>query len=237
MRNMLLALAAATAIVSPAQAAVTFNLGGSSVDSPTKTFSAGGLTLAAIGFTYQGQPSDFPIGTGVPSLAPVHQSAAGIGVCQTGETGDFCNQVESHGPNASEGLAFALTDGTAFSITSVTFSIIDANDTLQLYGATLPDTLAYLGFSGTIAGGLTGATTTNLGGGTYRVDLNTAAYQAFAFGQQRRGDGPQGDGFRINSISVAAVPEPATWAMMIAGFGMVGAGMRRRTGRTATVTA
>jgi hypothetical protein len=31
-----------------------------------------------------------------------------------------------------------------------------------------------------------------------------------------------------------AVPEPATWAMMIAGFGIVGAGMRRR--RTATVS-
>jgi hypothetical protein len=25
-----------------------------------------------------------------------------------------------------------------------------------------------------------------------------------------------------------AVPEPATWAMMIGGFGMVGAAMRRR---------
>jgi hypothetical protein len=29
-----------------------------------------------------------------------------------------------------------------------------------------------------------------------------------------------------------AVPEPATWAMMIAGFGMVGAGMRRRVRST-----
>ncbi|NJC34322.1 hypothetical protein GGR88_001796 [Sphingomonas jejuensis] len=237
MRNMLFALAAATAIVSPAQAAITFNLGGSSTDSPTKTFSAGGQTLAAIGFTYEGQPSDFPIGTSVPSLAPIRQSASGIGVCQAGESGDFCAQVESHGPNASEGLAFALTDGTAFSITSVTFSIIDSNDTLQLWGGALPDTLDYLGFSGTIAGGLAGATTTRLGNGVYRVDMNTAAYQLFAFGQQRRGDGAQGDGFRINSISVAAVPEPATWAMMIAGFGMVGAGMRRRAGRTATVTA
>jgi hypothetical protein len=34
------------------------------------------------------------------------------------------------------------------------------------------------------------------------------------------------------TISTAAVPEPATWAMMILGFGLVGAGMRRR--RTAT---
>ena len=32
-----------------------------------------------------------------------------------------------------------------------------------------------------------------------------------------------------------AVPEPATWAMMIAGFGMVGAGMRRRAPKV-TVT-
>jgi hypothetical protein len=29
--------------------------------------------------------------------------------------------------------------------------------------------------------------------------------------------------------AAAAVPEPATWAMMIMGFGLVGAAMRRRT--------
>ncbi|WP_225883093.1 FxDxF family PEP-CTERM protein [Sphingomonas aliaeris] len=33
--------------------------------------------------------------------------------------------------------------------------------------------------------------------------------------------------FQLNG-NVAAVPEPATWAMMIAGFGMVGFAMRRR---------
>jgi PEP-CTERM motif len=36
-----------------------------------------------------------------------------------------------------------------------------------------------------------------------------------------------------DSSIVAGVPEPATWAMMIAGFGLVGAGMRRRAARTA----
>ncbi|MEP6784734.1 MAG: PEPxxWA-CTERM sorting domain-containing protein [Sphingomonadales bacterium] len=37
------------------------------------------------------------------------------------------------------------------------------------------------------------------------------------------------DGFKVGSINVtASVPEPATWAMMISGFGMVGASMRRR---------
>jgi hypothetical protein len=30
------------------------------------------------------------------------------------------------------------------------------------------------------------------------------------------------------NVAAAAVPEPATWAMMVVGFGVVGTGMRRR---------
>ncbi len=51
-------------------------------------------------------------------------------------------------------------------------------------------------------------------------------------------DGTQFLGFRLNSSqnsfeidNVAAVPEPATWAMMLFGFGAVGFGMRRRRGK------
>jgi len=42
------------------------------------------------------------------------------------------------------------------------------------------------------------------------------------------------DGFKLGALGLStlppppAVPEPATWAMMIAGFGLVGAAMRRR---------
>lgn len=36
-------------------------------------------------------------------------------------------------------------------------------------------------------------------------------------------------------VSIQAVPEPATWAMMLGGFGILGAGMRHR--RSATITA
>ena len=35
-------------------------------------------------------------------------------------------------------------------------------------------------------------------------------------------------GAALDNVSVAAVPEPATWAMMILGFGLVGGSMRRR---------
>jgi hypothetical protein len=42
--------------------------------------------------------------------------------------------------------------------------------------------------------------------------------------------GKEGGSYSGNlSFSAAAVPEPASWAMMIAGFGLVGAAMRRRT--------
>jgi hypothetical protein len=36
------------------------------------------------------------------------------------------------------------------------------------------------------------------------------------------------DAWSVTSISVAGVPEPANWALMIAGFGLTGAAMRRR---------
>lgn len=41
--------------------------------------------------------------------------------------------------------------------------------------------------------------------------------------------------FDVKSVFVpGGVPEPTTWAMMIAGFGLAGAAMRRRTARVAT---
>lgn len=39
--------------------------------------------------------------------------------------------------------------------------------------------------------------------------------------------------FTVSALSSSAVPEPATWAMMIAGFGMAGAAIRRRERRLA----
>lgn len=67
-------------------------------------------------------------------------------------------------------------------------------------------------------GGLDASGSTN-GNVILRVDLLQGGYAAF-------------DNIRISAADVrAGVPEPATWAMLILGFGAVGATLRRRTGR------
>lgn len=46
-----------------------------------------------------------------------------------------------------------------------------------------------------------------------------------------------GNDYGLDAIAVNAVPEPAAWGMMIAGFGLAGAAMRRRRHKVLAVTA
>ncbi len=63
--------------------------------------------------------------------------------------------------------------------------------------------------------------TTNLAAGQHTLSLQATRLFAPA-----RGVASQY--FDNVSLDVTAVPEPATWAMMIVGFGMTGASLRRR---------
>jgi hypothetical protein len=68
------------------------------------------------------------------------------------------------------------------------------------------------------------------------LDITTSA-QATVFGDYTITDNPLGPGFAsayidpVIDISISSVPEPASWAMLIAGFGLTGAAMRRRGAR------
>lgn len=55
--------------------------------------------------------------------------------------------------------------------------------------------------------------------------IDTAGSYNLRFAQAR---GPGNEGNIIDNVSLAAIPEPASWAMMIAGFGLVGGALRRR---------
>lgn len=57
----------------------------------------------------------------------------------------------------------------------------------------------------------------------------TSAQSTLTFNSLKGGNN---EGVLIDAVSVGAVPEPATWAMMILGFGVVGGAMRRRTRQT-----
>jgi hypothetical protein len=91
----------------------------------------------------------------------------------------------------------------------------------------------------TLSGTYTPTTNTFLAGSSTTIGNVTYSLEEFSY-RRYLGDAvqaysatPGGDGndyagnFRISAIN--AVPEPATWAMMIGGFGLVGFAARRRT--------
>lgn len=55
---------------------------------------------------------------------------------------------------------------------------------------------------------------------------STSGIASITFGPA--GSVSQGGSFGIDNLTIGAVPEPATWVMLVAGFGMVGYGIRRR---------
>lgn len=68
--------------------------------------------------------------------------------------------------------------------------------------------------------------------GTVGSRITLASSDAGIYGLRLFSSAPA---FEVDNVNfAAAVPEPATWAMMILGFGLVGAAMRRRSSSTAT---
>ena len=62
----------------------------------------------------------------------------------------------------------------------------------------------------------------------------------FDFGSDRVNEvvfSSSSNSFEFDNIAAGAVPEPATWAMLIVGFGFVGMSLRRRQAGPAVVTA
>ena len=104
----------------------------------------------------------------------------------------------------------------------LTYTLYDATNTIDTFqdysGAT--GIFNDLG-TGTVYGSVTYSSTP----GSVSITLNQAAIDAY------NAAGDAGQAFAIGGrITAGAVPEPASWAMLIAGFGLVGAVARRRRG-------
>lgn len=100
-------------------------------------------------------------------------------------------------------ITFGLSSG---SVDILTASLTGPGGTINLAGPSGPDNLSVEQFS---------LQPINLAAGSYR--FNTTG--------TRQGNGAGSVG---GTLTIAAVPEPATWALMLMGFGAVGHSMRRR---------
>lgn len=189
MIKLALALVAATALTSAAEAATTYNF----VVSPL---------AGTVGRTFTFQLTGAPTNTGLafPSFRQVGFSYTNPGsttpvVLAPGVNGRNINFFNTQN-NGGVGITFG--GGEAF----------------FAYGPSLfNETLYVAGNGGTIA---PNAPVFNIG--TYQLrSPNT--------------NSPFNYQIAISDAAASAVPEASTWAMMIGGFGLLGAGLRRRTVR------
>ena len=219
------------AVAAPASAA-TFLFGGSTANVASVSSSNDGITLDVTAHLFVGVPTTLTNLSQLSNDALVSVSAPGIGVAG-GASGP---QVDTNQVKHREALL--VSSSKAISISGLKLSYIDSNDTLQIFGVNADGSLTSLGFDGTIATGLGGAASyvnSSANSGTTVLSLlaETAGFKQFLFATRVGGDvsygGQLGQGYRIDSITAnSAVPEPATWAMLITGFGLVGAAARRR---------
>jgi PEP-CTERM motif len=177
---------------------------------------------------------------------------AGLGVSGGGDT----KQIDTNSPGTAQAPlreALLLTGDKRFSIHSLTLNMVDRNDTFLLFGIDSSGLLTRLGYGtntgsvpqnpGTILGGLEGfATITNVT--TFAIPNDqtpqntvtfnipeTELYKRYLFTTRVGGDvlfgGDRGNGYQLLALA-GALPEPGTWAMMIGGFGLAGASLRRQ---------
>ncbi|WP_293971313.1 PEPxxWA-CTERM sorting domain-containing protein [Sphingomonas sp.] len=94
--------------------------------------------------------------------------------------------------------------------------------------------MAYNGSLADLLGGVNRSafSTVNNSGGTNTTNTGSSVTSAIWLVGAAVGTSDRDDGFKLTSLSInavpATVPEPATWAMMLVGFGAIGGTMRSR---------
>ena len=210
MKKYLLALTIAAAAAVPSQAAVQL----SSV--------AGNATYQGPGFAAT-QIFDFNGGSEARwDRAIFTTSQNGVRARPLGSTGGFI----SVGPSDGSPGTFSLAGLGPLNAISFLWGSVDTYNTLQVLDQDGGLLASFLGSQvWNPANGNQTATATNR---LVRLDFTGATKNevgALRFISTN-------NAFEVDNIAIAAVPEPATWAMMIGGFGLIGAAARRRARAT-----
>jgi hypothetical protein len=219
----LLKLAAAAAmLVSGAANATTFDFSANTTNGGPLVFLEGALSVTVDGFRLgqNGTDNFIPFGTADRDNGDLNTVAGqGIGF---GRSGDGPTDVDgtngTSGSNNSANEFILFTFDSLVNITAITF-FDDDNDEFRLFGDT-SFVESNNGF-GTIFGDDLGSFGTNNGLFTVNPSIDgVTSFGVAAFAND--------SSFRIQSVTISAVPEPATWLMMILGFGLVGLTLQRR---------
>ena len=127
------------------------------------------------------------------------------------------------------GVSGSATGLGTYLVNNVTFTVGLNSNTGGDYTGSFTDTATVGGspYSYTVpyAIHISSTDSITLGGNSFRTDGVVVTFNKLTFSNI-------GSTATGNLTATVSVPEPATWAMMIAGFGLVGVGLRRRSANT-----
>ncbi|KAB7648490.1 PEPxxWA-CTERM sorting domain-containing protein [Polymorphobacter fuscus] len=130
------------------------------------------------------------------------------------------NASDSYDPNSDGIYVYQLT----FSLAG--FNPATASFAGRFAGDNVVDSITLNGTTIGSGGDFTSWTAFSSAGATFLAGMNTLDVTVRNFAQAS--GNPTGVRVEFTSSNAAVVPEPASWAMLIAGFGLVGAAARRR---------
>ena len=215
------ALAACLAMSGTAQAAeviLTFDVATDPNPAPAcATFDGGPTTTLCTGsFDYIGADYGSTSQLGVTYDASGSQTSLQSRVLE----GDGAAEVFSEAANDPSRIFFTPTSGNEVSFRSFDWIKGSATSSQHFAFRVLDDQ---------------GATLFSAGNGAGDYIVNTAYYTGaltFEFTNGGQGRVAVDDiALDVRAIGAGAVPEPASWALLIVGFGGIGAGMRRKQGK------
>lgn len=214
LKRALLGIAACTAVVAPAHAAITVS--------------------SVPGSSPWNLPATFNFDSATPEWggARFNSTVPGQREQPLGSTGYYASVGTSAGGGNPNPADLNLSAFGAISEISFLWGSIDSYNTIQFLDASNAVLATFTGGSSGIApasGNPSDANSNRIV--TFAIngaDSTSLAKLRFSSGQ---------NAFEFDNLNVREVPEPATWAMMIAGFGLVGGALRRRSTTAALVRA
>ena len=198
-----------------------------------KTALSSAAAALALAFAATPASAAFPVypdsGTENPFTYSITASAtANVIAYFTGSGGSFTNVLGLLVNGIDTGIN-GLNNQTSAAGDSLDFGLVNAGDVLTFYINVNDGEFKWYSDKSMNADGANHVWSAPYGGGDFGIpagqyinfeDLDTRDFSDFNYSDL---------GFVFTNVSVvSSVPEPASWAMMIAGFGLAGAAMRRK---------